>query len=167
MIVLDGLEKRFNEVHAVAGVSLEAPDGRVTGLVGPNGAGKSTTLRLLYGAQRPDAGRALVDGIDVAEARERALARLGGHVVMAVRNPDKGERARRAVAEASGRQPELALDRHPDVLPDHRPRHASPDPEGAIDAASIGCKGVVSKKKPTLSAPRSMNWCEPTDCGAP
>lgn len=77
MIVLDNLAKRFGAIHAVQGVSLEAPDGRVTGLVGPNGAGKSTTLRLLYGAQRPDAGRALVDGIDVARDRERALARLG------------------------------------------------------------------------------------------
>lgn len=77
MIVLDSLAKRFGAIDAVRGVSLEAPDGRVTGLVGPNGAGKSTTLRLLYGVQRPDAGRALVDGIDVARARERALARLG------------------------------------------------------------------------------------------
>jgi sodium transport system ATP-binding protein len=77
VIVLDNLAKRFGAIHAVQGVSLEAPDGRVTGLVGPNGAGKSTTLRLLYGAQRPDAGRALVDGIDVARDRERALARLG------------------------------------------------------------------------------------------
>jgi sodium transport system ATP-binding protein len=77
MIVLDALAKRFGAVEAVRGVSLEAPDGRVTGLVGPNGAGKSTMLRLLYGAQRPDAGRALVDGIDVALDRPGALARLG------------------------------------------------------------------------------------------
>ncbi len=46
-------------------------------------------------------------GIGLATARE--LARLGGHVVMAVRNRDKGERARRALAEATGREPELAL----------------------------------------------------------
>jgi len=77
MIVLDALEKRFGDVVAVDGVSLEAPDGRVTGLLGPNGAGKSTTLRLVYGVQRPDAGRALVDGIDVATDRRVALARLG------------------------------------------------------------------------------------------
>jgi len=77
MIVLDALEKRFGDVVAVDGVSLEAPDGRVTGLLGPNGAGKSTTLRLVYGVQRPDAGRALVDGIDVAIDRRVALARLG------------------------------------------------------------------------------------------
>lgn len=77
MIVLESLSKRFGAVEAVRGISLEVPDGRVTGLLGPNGAGKSTTLRLLYGVQRPDAGRALVDGLDVATARAAALARLG------------------------------------------------------------------------------------------
>jgi len=46
-------------------------------------------------------------GIGLASAR--ALARLGAHVVMAVRNPDKGERARHAVAEATGGEAELAL----------------------------------------------------------
>jgi sodium transport system ATP-binding protein len=77
MIELDSLTKRFGALQAVRGVSLLAPDGRVTGLLGPNGAGKSTTLRLLYGVQRPDSGRALVDGIEVAREPGRALARLG------------------------------------------------------------------------------------------
>jgi sodium transport system ATP-binding protein len=77
MIVLDSLAKRFGAVEAVRGISLEAPDGRVTGLLGPNGAGKSTTLRLVYGVQLPDSGRALVDGIDVARERRLALGRLG------------------------------------------------------------------------------------------
>jgi len=77
MIVLDSLVKRFGNVEAVRGISLAVRDGCVTGLLGPNGAGKSTTLRLVYGVQRPDAGRALVDGIDVATDRRRALARLG------------------------------------------------------------------------------------------
>ena len=77
MIVLDSLAKRFGDVTAVCDVSLVAADGRVTGLLGPNGAGKSTSLRLLYGVLRPDRGRALVDGIDVAEEPRAALARLG------------------------------------------------------------------------------------------
>ncbi|HUO79154.1 MAG TPA: ATP-binding cassette domain-containing protein [Steroidobacteraceae bacterium] len=77
MIALESLAKRFGAVEAVRDVSLTAADGRVTGLLGPNGAGKSTTLRLLYGVLRPDGGRALVDGLDVAGARRAALARLG------------------------------------------------------------------------------------------
>jgi sodium transport system ATP-binding protein len=77
MIVLESLAKRFGAVEAVRDVSLAAADTRVTGLLGPNGAGKSTTLRLLYGALRPDRGRALVDGLDVATEPRAALARLG------------------------------------------------------------------------------------------
>jgi sodium transport system ATP-binding protein len=77
MIALEALAKRFGAVEAVRDVSLEAADGRVTALLGPNGAGKSTSLRLLYGVLRPDRGRALVDGHDVAAEPRAALARLG------------------------------------------------------------------------------------------
>jgi sodium transport system ATP-binding protein len=77
MIVLESLAKRFGRIDAVRDVSLSAADGRVTGLLGPNGAGKSTTLRLLYGSLRPDGGRALVDGHEVARDPTAALARLG------------------------------------------------------------------------------------------
>ncbi len=65
MIQVEGLAKRFGAVEAVRDVSFAAADGRITGLLGPNGAGKSTTLRMLYTVLKPDAGRALVDGIDV------------------------------------------------------------------------------------------------------
>jgi sodium transport system ATP-binding protein len=77
MIVAEALAKSFGSVAAVTDVGFAARDGRITGLLGPNGAGKSTTLRMLYGVLRPDRGRALVDGIDVAAAPRAALARLG------------------------------------------------------------------------------------------
>ncbi len=64
MIKVDGIHKSFGKVHAVRGVSFDAPDGKVTGLLGPNGAGKSTTLRILYTVLKPDAGTATIDGID-------------------------------------------------------------------------------------------------------
>ena len=67
MISVEGLTKRFKAVTAVDGISFQAADGKVTGLVGPNGAGKTTILRVLYGLMKPDAGRISVDGIDVAE----------------------------------------------------------------------------------------------------
>lgn len=77
MIVLDGLSKRYGSLHAVRDVSFSAENGKVTGLLGPNGAGKTTTLRMLSSLVRPDAGRALVDGIDVERSPHQALARLG------------------------------------------------------------------------------------------
>ncbi len=64
-------------VHAVRSVSLDAPDGRITGLLGPNGAGKTTTLRMLAGLITPDAGSIVVDGIDVVAQPRVALARMG------------------------------------------------------------------------------------------
>jgi sodium transport system ATP-binding protein len=77
LIQIEGLEKRYGTVHAVQGVSFEAADGQVTGLLGPNGAGKTTTLRMLSSLVEPDAGRALVDGIDVRQQPREALRRLG------------------------------------------------------------------------------------------
>ncbi len=66
MISAEALVKRFGSLRALDGVSLTAPDGRITALLGPNGAGKSTTLRILATVLRADAGRAAVDGHDVA-----------------------------------------------------------------------------------------------------
>ena len=77
MIRVDGLERRFGPVQAVAGVGFEAGDGRITGLLGPNGAGKSTTLRILYTVLRPDAGTATVDGVDVQSDPLAARRRIG------------------------------------------------------------------------------------------
>ena len=79
MIALEGVEKSFGEVRAVAGVSFRVPDGQITGLLGPNGAGKTTALRIVYGVLRPDAGRALVDGVDLGSPASRleAQRRLG------------------------------------------------------------------------------------------
>ncbi len=62
---VEGLAKRFGDVVAVDGVSLEVQRGSVLGLLGPNGAGKTTIVRVLATLLRPDAGRAEVLGLDV------------------------------------------------------------------------------------------------------
>jgi sodium transport system ATP-binding protein len=77
LIEADGLSKRFGTVAAVSGVSLRAPDGRITGLLGPNGAGKSTTLRILYTVLSPDSGDARIDGISVVRDPLTARRHMG------------------------------------------------------------------------------------------
>ena len=81
MILVDDLHKSFTAkkitVKAVDGVSFEARDGEITGLLGPNGAGKTTTLRMLYTLMKPDSGKVLVDGIDVASDPEGVRRVLG------------------------------------------------------------------------------------------
>ena len=64
-------QARDHAVHALAGLSLEVPEGTVTGLLGPNGAGKTTAVKVLTTLIRPDSGTAKVAGLDVlTQARE-------------------------------------------------------------------------------------------------
>ena len=77
MIEVERLTKSFGAVEAVRDVSFVAHDGRITGLLGPNGAGKSTTLRVIATVLRPDAGRAMVDGLDTSTHSLEARRRLG------------------------------------------------------------------------------------------
>ena len=66
MILAKDLVKRFGELTAVAGVSIEAGPG-VCALLGPNGAGKSTLLKLITGLLAPDEGSAGICGVHVAK----------------------------------------------------------------------------------------------------
>ena len=77
MIVVNDIHKSFGKVKAVRGVSVDAPDGKITGVLGPNGAGKSTTLRVLYTVLLPDEGGATIDGIDVVSDGLAARERIG------------------------------------------------------------------------------------------
>jgi ABC-2 type transport system ATP-binding protein len=65
-IRIAGLHKRFADVHALNGLTLDVETGSVFGFLGPNGAGKTTTIRILVGLARATAGEAWVDGVKVA-----------------------------------------------------------------------------------------------------
>ena len=52
-IKTDNLVKRFADVTAVDGISLEIPEGEVFGLLGPNGAGKTTLISMLATLMKP------------------------------------------------------------------------------------------------------------------
>src|ERR1035437_3370977 len=76
-IVAEDLHKRYKTVQALDGVSFAVRAGEVFGLLGPNGAGKSTTVRTLATLTRPDSGRALVAGEDVARHPNRVRRAIG------------------------------------------------------------------------------------------
>jgi ABC-2 type transport system ATP-binding protein len=77
MIRATGLAKSFGARRAVKELSFEIPRGQIVGFLGPNGAGKTTTMRLLTGFLAPDAGRAEIVDLDVAEKPLEVRARLG------------------------------------------------------------------------------------------
>ncbi len=62
MLHLDGLERRFGSVTALAGLDLTIEPGELCGFVGPNGAGKTTAMRCAVGITEPDAGQVRWDG---------------------------------------------------------------------------------------------------------
>jgi ABC-2 type transport system ATP-binding protein len=67
MIEAQDLTKRYGDKVAVDHLSFRVEPGRVTGFLGPNGAGKSTTMRLVLGLDRPQAGRATINGQKYAD----------------------------------------------------------------------------------------------------
>ncbi len=77
MIEVQNLAKSFGDVKALDGLSFTAKDGEITGILGPNGAGKTTCLRTLYGLLKADAGKAIIDGVNVSENPLKARSLLG------------------------------------------------------------------------------------------
>ena len=75
-ILVRGFSKRYGNVAAVTGLTLDVPAGEILGLVGPNGAGKTTTLRALAGILRPTEGTLSIAGFDLAVQPVEAKRRL-------------------------------------------------------------------------------------------
>jgi ABC-2 type transport system ATP-binding protein len=69
---IEALVKRFGQVTAVDGITLELRSGECLGLLGPNGAGKTTLIRSIVGRVIPDAGRVAVFGSSADSAAARA-----------------------------------------------------------------------------------------------
>jgi ABC-2 type transport system ATP-binding protein len=83
ILSVQGLCKSFGPVRAVDRVSFHVAPGEIVGLLGPNGAGKTTTINMILGVLAPSAGRIEIDGVDLAAARGRALARTNFAAVYA------------------------------------------------------------------------------------
>jgi ribose transport system ATP-binding protein len=85
---MEQIQKRFGSTHALRGVALEVAPGEVHALVGENGAGKSTLMKILSGAELPDAGHMTLDGqpyrpAGPQEARLRGVAMIYQELALA------------------------------------------------------------------------------------
>jgi len=80
LVMLDDLHLTLGSaagpVNILRGISLEIGAGETVSVVGPSGSGKSTLMMVLGGLERPSSGRVRVDGVDLGDLSEDALARL-------------------------------------------------------------------------------------------
>lgn len=72
-----GVDRTFGSVRALQGADFEVVPGEVTALIGDNGAGKSTLIRILAGADTPNAGQIFFDGKPVTIANPTEARALG------------------------------------------------------------------------------------------
>jgi putative ABC transport system ATP-binding protein len=80
MVRVEDIHRSFGEgaaaVHALRGVSFEVPRGELVALKGRSGSGKTTLLNIVGGLDRPDRGRVVLDGVDLAGLDEDGLLGL-------------------------------------------------------------------------------------------
>lgn len=73
MIEIVDVHKSFGGQRILNGVNLSIPAGKITVIIGPSGCGKTVLLRHVIGLLRPDSGRVMVDGLDLASLSEQKL----------------------------------------------------------------------------------------------
>jgi len=77
LLTASDIHRHFEGLHAVDGMSIDVPAGKITGLIGPNGAGKSTFLAVLAGTLPASSGTIVFDGRDVTTMPAYQRARSG------------------------------------------------------------------------------------------
>jgi branched-chain amino acid transport system ATP-binding protein len=77
MLQVESLRKAFGDFQAVNGAGLRVNSGDLVAVIGPNGAGKTTLFNLITGHLKPDQGRILFKGEDIAGQPAHQICRKG------------------------------------------------------------------------------------------
>src|SRR5690349_12569136 len=77
LVEVRGVSKRYPGVLALDNASLSVRPGEVVALTGENGSGKSTLSKIIGGAEQPDGGVVLVDGVETVIANPATALKLG------------------------------------------------------------------------------------------
>jgi branched-chain amino acid transport system ATP-binding protein len=77
MLGIENLDLYYGDAQALAGVSLEVPQGEIVAIVGANGAGKSSLIRTIAGIERARAGRLIFKGVDITRLPSHRICNLG------------------------------------------------------------------------------------------
>jgi ribose transport system ATP-binding protein len=164
---MEAIHKRFGSTQALRGVSLEVRPGEVHALVGENGAGKSTLMKILSGAEKPDAGCMTLDAAPYQpagpqEARLRGVAMIYQELALAPHLDVetnlllgleehrwgfiRRRQQRRRVEEV------LALLQHPEIRPETPVYRLSP---GACQLVEVARALVIDARVIVLDEPTS------------
>ena len=138
-----GLEKSYDDVQAVDGVSFSVARGEVVGLLGPNGAGKTTCIKCTLGLIEPTTGEVSIAGIDTSRRPKAAYDRVGA-MLEGARNVYWRLTVRENLeffAGIAGRAPGAVRERHDELL-DRLALDAKADE--TVKALSRGMKQKVS-----------------------
>ncbi len=76
-IEVEGVTKAFGGVVANNEITLDVPEGHITGLIGPNGSGKTTLFNSIVGYHPIDSGSIRFEGQEISRLRVQHIARLG------------------------------------------------------------------------------------------
>jgi branched-chain amino acid transport system ATP-binding protein len=104
MLRIEDLHKSFGGVAATNGVTLDFPAGSLSAVIGPNGAGKTTFFNLICGTYRPDRGRVLLQGENIAGLSAPAIVRRGIARAFQIASVFPSLRVREALAGAVNAQ---------------------------------------------------------------
>ncbi len=77
ILEVQGIQKRFGGIQALAGPSFEVPEGAIVGLIGPNGSGKSTLFSCVTGTETIDGGEVRFKGERISGLAPYQIARRG------------------------------------------------------------------------------------------
>jgi branched-chain amino acid transport system ATP-binding protein len=138
IVELEGVGRRYGELHAVDDVTLTVDAGARYALIGPNGAGKSTLFGLISGTIRASAGRIRLDGRDVTRLSTHRRTRLGMGRTFQHSSLFDGMTARSNVAHAVQRT--LGYSRHA-LLPVSRFRDVDARCDELLAAVGLADRG--------------------------
>jgi ABC-type branched-chain amino acid transport systems, ATPase component len=77
VLVLHNVETYYGKIHALRGVSLEVPQGKIVTLLGSNGAGKTTTLNTISGLIQASSGKIEFYGRDISKEKAHNIVGMG------------------------------------------------------------------------------------------
>ena len=77
MLKLEGLSVFYGGIHALRGIDIEVPDGKIITLIGANGAGKSTMLNSIVGLVKPASGSIVWNGTEITRGDPKDIVSRG------------------------------------------------------------------------------------------